>query len=132
MCLLFEGLKSGYVLYTHTHFDYVRNLFKKFIFIFRWFDKSFSLIVASDGVAGINFEHSWGDGVAVLRYFQDIYKDSTEKTFVHPDSKHKGNPETLVRELGKFVCMRVCITQILKGKRNRESTNLLQPAPFTC
>lgn len=43
----------------------------------RWFDKSFSLIVARDGVAGVNFEHSWGDGVAVLRYFQDIYKDTT-------------------------------------------------------
>lgn len=36
----------------------------------RWFDKSFSLIVAGDGLAGLNFEHSWGDGVAVLRYFQ--------------------------------------------------------------
>lgn len=28
----------------------------------RWFDKSFSLIVCKDGNAGINFEHSWGDG----------------------------------------------------------------------
>lgn len=36
----------------------------------RWFDKSFSLIVSKDGYGGINFEHSWGDGVAVLRYFQ--------------------------------------------------------------
>jgi len=36
----------------------------------RWFDKSFSLIVSKDGYAGINFEHSWGDGVAILRYFQ--------------------------------------------------------------
>lgn len=38
----------------------------------RWFDKSFSLIMTGDGVAGINFEHSWGDGVAVLRYFKVI------------------------------------------------------------
>lgn len=29
----------------------------------RWFDKSFSLIVCKDGNAGINFEHSWGDGM---------------------------------------------------------------------
>lgn len=28
----------------------------------RWFDKSLSLIVCKDGNAGINFEHSWGDG----------------------------------------------------------------------
>lgn len=36
----------------------------------RWFDKSFSLIVTQDGYAGINFEHSWGDGVAVLRFLK--------------------------------------------------------------
>ncbi|XP_043280995.1 carnitine O-palmitoyltransferase 2, mitochondrial isoform X2 [Venturia canescens] len=51
----------------------------------RWFDKSFSLIVTKDGVAGINFEHSWGDGVAVLRYFQDIKKDVEKKARLHPD-----------------------------------------------
>lgn len=32
----------------------------------RWFDKSFSLIVCKDGNAGINFEHSWGDGMYTL------------------------------------------------------------------
>lgn len=53
----------------------------------RWFDKSLSVIVASDGTAGINFEHSWGDGVAVLRYFNEIYKETTTKPFVHPGDK---------------------------------------------
>ncbi|XP_552786.3 carnitine O-palmitoyltransferase 2, mitochondrial [Anopheles gambiae] len=47
----------------------------------RWFDKSFTLIVAKDGTAGINFEHSWGDGVAVLRYFQEIFKETTTAPF---------------------------------------------------
>ncbi|XP_052865340.1 carnitine O-palmitoyltransferase 2, mitochondrial [Anopheles cruzii] len=56
----------------------------------RWFDKSFSLIVAKDGTAGINFEHSWGDGVAVLRYFQEIFKETTTAPFVHPGTK--GDP----------------------------------------
>lgn len=51
----------------------------------RWFDKSFTLIVTKDGKAAINFEHSWGDGVAVLRYFNEIYDDSTKNHFV--DSK---------------------------------------------
>ncbi|XP_055594252.1 carnitine O-palmitoyltransferase 2, mitochondrial [Uranotaenia lowii] len=51
----------------------------------RWFDKSVSLIVAKDGTAGINFEHSWGDGVAVLRYFQEIFKETTQSPFVHPE-----------------------------------------------
>ncbi|KOB72249.1 Carnitine O-palmitoyltransferase 2, mitochondrial, partial [Operophtera brumata] len=37
----------------------------------KWFDKSFSLIVTRDGVSGVNFEHSWGDGVAgVVRLAQ--------------------------------------------------------------
>ncbi|XP_047986179.1 carnitine O-palmitoyltransferase 2, mitochondrial [Leguminivora glycinivorella] len=53
----------------------------------RWFDKSFSLIITGDGVSGINFEHSWGDGVAVLRFFEDIYAETTKKPFVHPDTK---------------------------------------------
>ncbi|XP_058056440.1 carnitine O-palmitoyltransferase 2, mitochondrial-like [Anopheles bellator] len=37
--------------------------------------------------AGINFEHSWGDGVAVLRYFQEIFKETTKAPFVHPGQK---------------------------------------------
>lgn len=52
----------------------------------RWFDKSITLIVGGDGTAAVNFEHSWGDGVAVLRYFNEIYKDSTENPCLHPNS----------------------------------------------
>ncbi|XP_037105261.1 carnitine O-palmitoyltransferase 2, mitochondrial [Syngnathus acus] len=56
----------------------------------RWFDKSFSIIVARDGHAAINFEHSWGDGVAVLRFLNEIYKDTTQKPLVHPDQAAAG------------------------------------------
>ncbi|XP_074492515.1 carnitine O-palmitoyltransferase 2, mitochondrial [Sebastes fasciatus] len=52
----------------------------------RWYDKSFSVILAKDGNAAINFEHSWGDGVAVLRFMNEIFKDTTEKPTVHPGS----------------------------------------------
>ncbi|XP_056234137.1 carnitine O-palmitoyltransferase 2, mitochondrial [Seriola aureovittata] len=52
----------------------------------RWYDKSFSVIIAKDGQAAINFEHSWGDGVAVLRFQNEIFKDTTEQPLVHPDS----------------------------------------------
>lgn len=38
----------------------------------RWFDKSFTLIVLPNGMAGVNFEHAWGDGVAVLRYVNEV------------------------------------------------------------
>lgn len=43
----------------------------------RWFDKSFSIIITKDGHSAINFEHSWGDGVAILRFFNDTYNDTT-------------------------------------------------------
>ncbi|RHY86391.1 hypothetical protein DYB37_001281 [Aphanomyces astaci] len=43
-----------------------------------WFDKSFQLIVAANGKASVNFEHSWGDGVAVLRYLNEMYTDSIQ------------------------------------------------------
>ncbi|XP_023351820.2 carnitine O-palmitoyltransferase 2, mitochondrial-like [Sarcophilus harrisii] len=52
----------------------------------RWFDKSFSLIVTGDGTAGINFEHSWGDGIAVLRFINEVYTDSTKHPAVTPRS----------------------------------------------
>ena len=52
----------------------------------RWFDKSFSVIMGPTGKAAVNFEHAWGDGVAVLRYFNEVFKDTTEKPNVHPDT----------------------------------------------
>ncbi|XP_035272282.1 carnitine O-palmitoyltransferase 2, mitochondrial [Anguilla anguilla] len=52
----------------------------------RWYDKSFSIILTKDGQAAINFEHSWGDGVAVLRFQNEIFKDTTERPLVGPGS----------------------------------------------
>ncbi|XP_074524076.1 carnitine O-palmitoyltransferase 2, mitochondrial [Halichoeres trimaculatus] len=52
----------------------------------RWYDKSFTIVLTKDGQAAINFEHSWGDGVAVLRFQNEIFKDTTEKPLVHPSS----------------------------------------------
>lgn len=59
--------------------------------ICRWYDKSLSLLVAKNGLAAINFEHSWGDGVAILRLFNEIYKDTTEKPMCHPDDLSQTN-----------------------------------------
>ena len=72
----------------------------------RWFDKSFSLIVARDGKAAVNFEHSWGDGVAVMRFINESLKESTEKPRVHPHevagmaSRRSVDPSQQVRRLG--------------------------------
>ena len=49
----------------------------------RWFDKSFNLIVTKNGLSAINFEHSWGDGVAVLRFFNELYRHTTTKPCVY-------------------------------------------------
>ena len=40
------------------------------------------MIVTKNGKGSIHFEHSWGDGVTVLRYFNEIYKDSIAKHHV--------------------------------------------------
>ncbi|XP_066472548.1 carnitine O-palmitoyltransferase 2, mitochondrial-like [Tiliqua scincoides] len=64
----------------------------------RWFDKSFSLIITSDGTAGINFEHSWGDGVAVLRFINEVYRDSTQ----HPALVSESSPSLFVAPCDKL------------------------------
>lgn len=44
-----------------------------------------SIIVSADGTSSINFEHSWGDGVAVLRFFNEIYRETKENPFLSTD-----------------------------------------------
>ncbi|XP_022107814.1 carnitine O-palmitoyltransferase 2, mitochondrial-like isoform X2 [Acanthaster planci] len=53
----------------------------------RWYDKSIQVILCKNGMMGVNFEHAWGDGVAVLRFFNEVYKDNSEKPAVGPDSQ---------------------------------------------
>eukprot|EP00123_Amoebidium_parasiticum_P014942 comp22712_c0_seq1/m.35267 comp22712_c0_seq1/g.35267 ORF comp22712_c0_seq1/g.35267 comp22712_c0_seq1/m.35267 type:complete len:659 (-) comp22712_c0_seq1:615-2591(-) len=50
----------------------------------RWYDKSFSMIVLPDGMAAVNFEHAWGDGISVLRYINEVYADSKEAPLPKP------------------------------------------------
>ncbi|XP_066500574.1 carnitine O-palmitoyltransferase 2, mitochondrial isoform X2 [Hoplias malabaricus] len=53
----------------------------------RWYDKSFNIILSKNGHAAIHFEHSWGDGVAVLRFQNEVFKETTEKPLVGPDTQ---------------------------------------------
>ena len=39
------------------------------------------MIVEGNGEAAIHFEHAWGDGVAVMRFFNEIHKESTQENF---------------------------------------------------
>lgn len=58
----------------------------------RWYDKSLQLIVAKNGRAAINFEHSWGDGVSVLRFANEICEDSHQRQIVSPSKSSAGSP----------------------------------------
>uniref|UniRef100_A0A3Q3X9Y3 Choline/carnitine acyltransferase domain-containing protein n=1 Tax=Mola mola TaxID=94237 RepID=A0A3Q3X9Y3_MOLML len=52
----------------------------------RWYDKSLSIVLTKDGEGAVNFEHSWGDGVSVLRFVNEVFKDTIDRPLVHPDS----------------------------------------------
>lgn len=68
----------------------------------RWFDKSFSLLVAKDGTTSVNFEHSWGDGVAVMRYCNDVCQDVKKNPYVTDPSPVKGgNVAGFVKRIGE-------------------------------
>lgn len=90
----------------------------------RWFDKSFSLIVAADGNAAVNFEHSWGDGVAVMRFFNEVLKDSTEKATVLPNNSTATSsidPSRYVRRLD-FHRADAIKTAVDEARRHYETT----------
>lgn len=56
----------------------------------RWFDKSFSVIVCANGKAGVNWEHSWGDGVCMLRYFNEVFDEVTAEPAREPAAPAAG------------------------------------------
>lgn len=47
-------------------------------------------------------EHAWGDGVAVLRYVNDIFKDSIEKPFIRPNFEPSSIDQQTVKCLGTY------------------------------
>jgi len=47
----------------------------------RWFDKPCTLIVTSDGRLCSNCEHSWGDGIAMMRWGQEIVKEISKPSY---------------------------------------------------
>ena len=61
----------------------------------RWFDKSFSMIFSKNGTVGLNFEHAWGDGVAVMRFFDDILTDSSKNAFITNETMKEVNVQEI-------------------------------------
>lgn len=87
----------------------------------RWFDKSFSIILTKDAQAAINFEHSWGDGVAVLRLQNEIFKDTTQQPLVHPGSPAAAVDSTCAVRRLEFKLDRDLENGIKQAKQNFDS-----------
>lgn len=77
----------------------------------RWFDKCFQLIVDGNGNTTINFEHSWGDGVAVLRLVEEIYKDTSSMNWIKPGDEPQG--EGVISKLGKNNVVNIVLCLLL-------------------
>jgi carnitine O-palmitoyltransferase 2 len=58
--------------------EYISGQYLCYNALNRWYDKTFNMIMLSDGTLGLHCEHAWGDGVALLRFCNDIDKDANE------------------------------------------------------
>ncbi|XP_006879756.1 PREDICTED: carnitine O-palmitoyltransferase 2, mitochondrial [Elephantulus edwardii] len=88
----------------------------------RWFDKSFNLIVAKDGSAAVHFEHAWGDGVAVLRFFNEVFKDSTQTPAITPQSPPAATDSSVAVQKLDFKLTDALKTGITTAKRKFDET----------
>ena len=89
----------------------------------RWFDKSVSMIFSQNGLLGINFEHAWGDGVAVMRLCNEVIEDSLKNN--HDFSG--GRPEyaqSAVKEL--IFNMDEGVTKAIESAKNDHLSRLRQ------
>lgn len=59
------------------------------------------MILSRDAWAGVTFEHAWGDGVAVMRFFNDIHRDSTQHQWAN--TVYSKRPVLAPTRLGWFM-----------------------------
>ncbi|KAK5642774.1 hypothetical protein RI129_008941 [Pyrocoelia pectoralis] len=59
----------------------------------RWFDKSFTLCIGSNGRLGFNSEHSWGDAAVMSHVWELIITDETLQIRYDEDGNCIGKPE---------------------------------------
>lgn len=88
----------------------------------RWFDKSFNLIIAKDGTAAVHLEHSWGDGVAVLRFFNEVFKDSTQAPAITPQGQPASTDSSVVVQKLQFRLNDALKTGISTAKEKFDAT----------
>ena len=106
----------------------------------RWVDKSFSLIMDGNGKAAVNFEHSWGDGVAVLRLVREICRDCQQRPALHHSALAAAPPaakQLLFRPLGSrallatiiALCLRKSLHLFIRQSCHRNSSLI---GPYSC
>lgn len=88
----------------------------------RWYDKSFNLIIAKDGTAAVHFEHAWGDGVAVLRFFNEVFKDSTQAPAITPQSQPASTDSSAAVQKLSFKLNDALKTGIIAAKEKFDAT----------
>nr|XP_028589279.1 carnitine O-palmitoyltransferase 2, mitochondrial isoform X1 [Podarcis muralis] len=88
----------------------------------RWYDKSFNLILAKDGTAAVHFEHAWGDGVAVLRFQNEVFKDSTQSPAIAPPSQPAAVDSAAAVQKLSFKLNDALKEGITKAKQNFDAT----------
>ncbi|XP_028368982.1 carnitine O-palmitoyltransferase 2, mitochondrial isoform X1 [Phyllostomus discolor] len=88
----------------------------------RWFDKSFNLIIAKDGTAAVHFEHAWGDGVAVLRFFNEVFKDSTQAPAITPQGQPASTDSSVAVQKLQFRLNDAIKTGISAAKEKFDAT----------
>ncbi|XP_050540748.1 carnitine O-palmitoyltransferase 1, liver isoform isoform X2 [Daktulosphaira vitifoliae] len=59
----------------------------------RWFDKSFTLCIGSNGRVGFNAEHSWADAAVMSHLWEFIIFDEAAKSGYQENGHTKGVPE---------------------------------------
>ena len=94
----------------------------------RWFDKSFSLIFSKNGLVGVNFEHAWGDGVAIMRFLDEMINDSHKNAWVN-DKMDLSKVDVEVHEL-EIRMDNVMVDFVNKAKRDHAER--LNAVEFQC
>uniref|UniRef100_A0A1B6L5C7 carnitine O-palmitoyltransferase n=1 Tax=Graphocephala atropunctata TaxID=36148 RepID=A0A1B6L5C7_9HEMI len=59
----------------------------------RWFDKSFTLCIGTNGRIGFNAEHSWADAAVMSHFWEYVVSDETVNMGYTPDGRCLGTPE---------------------------------------
>ena len=58
----------------------------------RWYDKTVQLVVSSDGVSGLCYEHSASEGIVVIQLLENIVKELDSRA-TQPIAYHSTNIE---------------------------------------